>query len=118
LLHRGFTGAVIVSVMAEEKDVQAAVEKKGRKPWTLREFGGKTVWDWLQLLGVLAIPVVIAVGGCMFNVQQNDRQNALEDRRARQAQKIENQRAEAERELAGLRSSVRRTRRCKRTSIR
>jgi hypothetical protein len=36
--------------MAEKKGEQAAGEKKGRKPWTLREFGGKTVWDWIQLL--------------------------------------------------------------------
>jgi hypothetical protein len=44
-IHRGFIRAVIVSVMAEKKGEQAAGEKKGRKPWTLREFGGKTVWD-------------------------------------------------------------------------
>jgi hypothetical protein len=28
--------------MAEERGEQAAGEKKVRKPWTLREFGGKT----------------------------------------------------------------------------
>ena len=38
--------------MVVEKDKQAAGEKQGRKPWTLREFGGKTLWDWLQLLEV------------------------------------------------------------------
>jgi uncharacterized protein YjbI with pentapeptide repeats len=63
------------------------------KAWTLKEFSGKTVWDWLQLLGVLAIPLVIGIGGCMFNVQQD-----------KQAQKIENQRAKAERDLAEQRA--------------
>ena len=36
------------------------MEKQGRKLWTLREFGGQTVWDWLHLLSALAIPVVPA----------------------------------------------------------
>src|SRR5260370_25466655 len=26
-------------------------------------FAGKILWDWLNLLGVLAIPIVVAVGG-------------------------------------------------------
>ena len=59
--------------MAEGKGTHAPRQEK---PWTLREFWGKPVWDWLQLLGVLAIPVVIAVGGCMFNAQQDARQPA------------------------------------------
>ena len=50
----------IVWVMVVEKGKQAAGEKQGRKPWTLREFGGQTVWDWLHLLSALAIPVVLA----------------------------------------------------------
>jgi hypothetical protein len=37
LVHREFTRAVILSVMVEEKGVQPAVEKKGRKPLTLAE---------------------------------------------------------------------------------
>jgi hypothetical protein len=49
--------------MAEEKGNEAARRNEARKPWTLRERWGKTVWDWLQLFGVLAIPVVLAVGG-------------------------------------------------------
>jgi len=39
------------------------VEKQGRKPWTLREFGGQTLWDWLHLLSALAIPGVPAAAG-------------------------------------------------------
>jgi uncharacterized protein YjbI with pentapeptide repeats len=93
----------------EGRRKQAAGEKEARKltwrrgpqdrtlqseAWTLKALGGKTVWDWLQLLGVLAIPVVIAVGGWMFNAQQTDRQNELENKRAKSDQHIEEQRAQ------------------------
>jgi hypothetical protein len=66
--------------------------------WT--GFGDKTLWDWLQLLSTLAIPVVLAAAGLWFTSQQDARQQNIENQRARQAQKIENQRSEAERELA------------------
>jgi uncharacterized protein YjbI with pentapeptide repeats len=77
-------------VMAEGNGTRTPTQEK---PWTLRKFWGKPVWGWLQLLGVLAIPVVIAVGGCMFNAQQDARQLQLE-----------NQRAAAERELGERRA--------------
>jgi uncharacterized protein YjbI with pentapeptide repeats len=35
----------------------------------------KTLWDWLQLLGVLAIPLVVAVGGFLFTQQQQQQAN-------------------------------------------
>jgi len=76
--------------MAEEKGGQAAGEKKGGKPWTLREFGGKTAWDWLQLL---VVPLMLALITVLFTQQQDARQ-----------QELENQRAEAERELAEQRA--------------
>jgi uncharacterized protein YjbI with pentapeptide repeats len=79
--------------MVEEKGRQTADKKEGRKPWTLREFGGQTLWDWLHLLSALAIPVVLAAAGLWFTDQQDQRQVA-----------IENQRAEAERELAEQRA--------------
>ena len=53
----------------------------------------KKLWDWLQLLSALAIPVVLAVAGFWFTAQQDTRQ-----------QQLENQRAEAERELAAERA--------------
>src|SRR2546427_13259980 len=31
---------------------------------------GKTLWDWLQLLGVLAIPIVVGIGTAFFTGQQ------------------------------------------------
>src|SRR5215212_1731235 len=87
--------------MAEEKGKQAAGEKQGRKPWTIREFGGKTLWDWLQLL---IVPLALAVIGFLFTMQQDIRQRHIEDQRAQQAQKIETRRAEAERDLAEQRA--------------
>jgi uncharacterized protein YjbI with pentapeptide repeats len=98
------SNTVIVSVMVEEKGRQTADKKEGRKPWTLREFGGQTVWDWLHLLSALAIPVVLAAAGLWFTAQQDQRQVAIENDRAGQVLKIENQRAKAERELADQRA--------------
>jgi uncharacterized protein YjbI with pentapeptide repeats len=72
-----------------------------RKPWTLKEFGGKPVWDWLQLL---IVPLMLALISVVFTWQQDARQQRIENQRANQVQKIENQRAEAERELAALRN--------------
>jgi uncharacterized protein YjbI with pentapeptide repeats len=66
------------------------------KAWTRREFGGKTVWDWLQLL---IVPIMLSLITVAFTWQQNERQQRIEGIRAQQAQKIENQRAEAERDL-------------------
>jgi uncharacterized protein YjbI with pentapeptide repeats len=77
--------------MVEQKGKQAAGEKQqGRKPWTLREVGGKTLWDWLQLL---IVPVMLSLITVAFAWQQDIRQD-----------RIENQRAEAERELANQRA--------------
>jgi hypothetical protein len=59
--------------------------------WT--GFGNKTLWDWLQLLSALAIPVVLAAAGLWFTAQQDQRQ-----------QQTENQRAKAELQLAAQRA--------------
>ena len=63
--------------------------------WT--GFRGMTVRDWLQLL---VVPLALVVIGFLFTMQQDARQQEIENQRARQAQNIENQRAQAERELA------------------
>jgi hypothetical protein len=70
--------------------------------WT--GFGDKKLWDWLQLLSALAIPVVLAIAGFWFTTQQEARQQRIETQSAQQAQEIETQRAEAERELAEQRA--------------
>jgi uncharacterized protein YjbI with pentapeptide repeats len=49
------------------------------KPWTLKEYAGKTVWDWLQLL---IVPVMILLITVVFTWQQNNRQEAIEEQRA------------------------------------
>jgi uncharacterized protein YjbI with pentapeptide repeats len=64
----------------------------------------KTLWNWLELLSVLALPIVVAAAGFWFTAQQEERQQRIEEDRAEQAQQIENQRAAAERELAEQRA--------------
>jgi uncharacterized protein YjbI with pentapeptide repeats len=91
LIHRGFTSTIIMSVMVEEKGKQAAGEKQGRKPWALRNFGGKTLWDWLQLL---VVPIVLSLITVAFAWQQSDRQQKIEATRAESERQIEEQRAQ------------------------
>jgi len=62
--------------------------------WT--GFADKTLWEWLQLLGALAIPVVLAAAGLWFTAQQDQRQEKIEDRRAESERAIEDQRAQDE----------------------
>jgi uncharacterized protein YjbI with pentapeptide repeats len=66
------------------------------KAWTHREFGGRTVWDWLQLL---IVPIMLSLITVAFTWQQNARQQHIEDQRTQQAQEIEDRRAQAERDL-------------------
>jgi uncharacterized protein YjbI with pentapeptide repeats len=63
--------------------------------WT--GFRGKTVWDWLALL---IVPMVLVGIGLLFEMQQADRQQAME----KQQRKLEEQRAEAEQDLAEQRA--------------
>jgi hypothetical protein len=48
-----------------------------RKKWKWSGFSKKTLWDWLLLLGVLAIPLVLALGTLWFNAQQRQMSDAL-----------------------------------------
>ena len=83
---------------AQKRTVQrGSREQTGRsKAWTRREFGGKTTWDWLQLL---IVPIMLSLITVAFTWQQNARQQHIEDQRTRQAQEIEDRRAQAERDL-------------------
>ena len=67
--------------------------------WT--GFRGMTVRDWLDLL---IVPLALVVVSFLFTMQQDKRQQEIEDQRARQAQQIEEQRANAERKLADQRA--------------
>jgi uncharacterized protein YjbI with pentapeptide repeats len=55
------------------------------KAWTRRDLGGMTLRDWLPIVGALLVSIVIALGSWAITWQ---------------LEKLENQRAEAERELA------------------
>ena len=62
--------------------------------WT--GFGDKKLWDWLQLLSALAVPVVLAIAGFWFTTQQEARQQRIETLRAESEEKIAEQRAQDE----------------------
>jgi uncharacterized protein YjbI with pentapeptide repeats len=79
--------------MVEEKGRQTADKKGGRKPWTLREFGGKTLWDWLQLL---IVPVVLSLITVVFAWQQDIRQDQIESKRANAERELARERAQDE----------------------
>jgi uncharacterized protein YjbI with pentapeptide repeats len=81
---------------------------KQSRPWPLREFSGKPVWDWLQLVSVLAIPVVLAAVGLYVEAQLSGRQQQLETQRARRAQEIEDQRAKRQLKIEGQRAKIER----------
>src|SRR5215216_3786865 len=94
--------------MAEGKGTPTSEQEKEpdkRPPWWKRlwertGFGDKTLWDVLQLL---IVPLVLVGIGLLFEMQQAERQQAmeeqqqaLEDRRARAEQKLAEQRAQDE----------------------
>jgi hypothetical protein len=62
--------------------------------WRWTEFGEKSGWEYLQLVGTLAIPGVIAFGTLWFTGQQNEQQRLIEERRAQADRELEDQRAQ------------------------
>jgi uncharacterized protein YjbI with pentapeptide repeats len=66
----------------------------GSKLWEWTGFGEKKLWDWLQLLSALAIPIVLTVAGFWFTSQQARHQQDIEERRAKAEQLLEEQRAQ------------------------
>jgi hypothetical protein len=66
------------------------------KAWTLREYGGKPLWDWMDLL---IVPVVLALVTVAFTLVQEGRQTRIEQQRADSALKAEEQRADSERKI-------------------
>jgi uncharacterized protein YjbI with pentapeptide repeats len=91
--------------MAEGKGTPTSEQEKEpdkRPPWWKRlwertGFGDKTLWDVLQLL---IVPLVLVGIGLLFEMQQANRQQAMEE----QQQALEERRAKAERELAEQRA--------------
>jgi uncharacterized protein YjbI with pentapeptide repeats len=80
-------------VRDEELSVWQTKPERGQKEETKQSrwgFHGKTVWDFLQLL---IVPLMLVAIGLVFSLQQDARQ-----------QRVEDQRADAERELAEQRA--------------
>jgi DNA segregation ATPase FtsK/SpoIIIE-like protein len=65
-----------------------------KKLWVWTGFGEKKLWDWLQLLSALAIPVVLAVAGFWFADQQQQQQQSIENQRADHEREIQKQQAQ------------------------
>jgi hypothetical protein len=60
--------------MVEQKKLVRKAEPPTKRSirwprWT--GFRGRTVWDWLELLSALAVPIVVVVVGAIFSAQQN-----------------------------------------------
>jgi uncharacterized protein YjbI with pentapeptide repeats len=85
--------SITMVVMAEGKGIPTSEQEKEpdkRPPWWKRlwgwtKFGEKSGWEYLQLLSAFAIPVVLAVAGLWFTMQQDVRQRELEEQRAQEA---------------------------------
>jgi uncharacterized protein YjbI with pentapeptide repeats len=53
--------------------------------WAWTGFGDKTLWEWVQLLSSLAMPVVLAIAGFWFTTQQEKSGREIEEQRAQDA---------------------------------
>jgi Pentapeptide repeats (8 copies) len=97
LIHPGFIGGAYDgarNLRDEEHSLEEKEAQKGKtKPWTLREFGGKTIWDWM---GLLIVPVVLSLITVVFAWQQDIRQNQIEKDRAKAERELAERRAQDE----------------------
>src|SRR5829696_2679186 len=79
--------------MAGERGAQMGQTGKepGKRPalrsrlWAWTGFGDKTLWEWVQLLSALAMPVVLALAGFWFTTQQEKSGREIEEQRAQDA---------------------------------
>ena len=85
----------------EQKEAGKRTWQRGRRKrtlwsriWDRTGLRGKTLWDCLQLLSTLAIPVVIALAGFYFEGQLDEHQRQSDARRAKVEREIEEQRAQ------------------------
>src|SRR5258708_35646142 len=69
----------------------SSASKPKIRPWTEKTLAGKTLWDWLQLMSALAIPLVVVVATIGFGLlqqhladmqHQQDQAIALDQQRA------------------------------------
>jgi DNA-binding transcriptional MerR regulator len=104
--HREFIGTWLHSCrhseehsVEQEKDSVEQEKETHKRTWRSRlwkrtGFAGKTIWDLLELLSALAIPVVLAVAGFWFTAQQEAQQQEIESQRAENDRKIQEQQAQ------------------------
>ena len=86
--------------MWQEEEAQQRKEKTPRnRAWDWTGFGGKTGWDWLELL---VVPLVLAAGAFWFNSEQSARQQETEEYRAERQVAADELRAQEERLQAYL----------------
>ena len=86
--------------MWHEEETQQRNEKTLRgSAWDWTGFGGKTGWDWLELL---VVPLVLAAGAFWFNSEQSARQLETEEYRAERQVAADELRAQEERLQAYL----------------
>lgn len=64
LRHRALSEGIAIALVVSIVAVVAGYHLN----WT--GFQGRTLWDWLNLLGVLAIPVVVGVGTAWISTEQ------------------------------------------------
>jgi hypothetical protein len=79
-----------------EQEKEPSKRSRWTKLWAWTGFGEKKLWDWLQLLSALAIPVVLGAAGFWFTAQQEAHQQAIEKKRAEAERKLAQQRAQDE----------------------
>src|SRR5215472_5810613 len=72
-----------------------------RKKWQWVGFSDKTLWNWLQLLGVLAIPLVLVLGTLWLGTQQSQMSEALLKNQHDTATSMSQQQRETEQAIAG-----------------
>lgn len=76
----------------------------GTWEWGGTGFNEATLWDWLKLAGVLAVPVVVTVGGFWLNRQQRRRELESQEVQRSREQRAERQRHERELEIVAQRA--------------
>jgi cell division protein FtsB len=84
------------NVKDEERSVWQRTPEREQKEETKQSrwgFRGMTVRDWLQLL---IVPLALVVIGFLFSVQQDARQQRIEDQRAKAERELAEQRAQDE----------------------
>jgi uncharacterized protein YjbI with pentapeptide repeats len=77
----GFNGGLSKKTV----EIEIARSSQRKETTTVEQSPVKTLWDWLQLLGVLAIPAAVGFGTLWFTTQQNKARDAENENDQREA---------------------------------